>query len=116
MYLSHANKMQINKKLIHFSKKEDFVQRNEVGDIKNTSIVFITFYTFFATFQPVLYTFLRLFQINFTHFYNFLHKKIPMKPLFPVSSIFLISFIPLSILKLNYLPILRMFYLQHILH
>lgn len=33
--------MQINKKLIHFSKKEDFVQRNEMGDIKNTSIVFI---------------------------------------------------------------------------
>jgi hypothetical protein len=31
----------INKKLVHFDEKEDFIKRKDAGDILDTSIVFI---------------------------------------------------------------------------
>ena len=33
--------MVINKKLIHFNHKEDFEERNNAGDILDSSIVFV---------------------------------------------------------------------------
>ena len=33
--------MAIDKKLIHFNKNEDFVIKNNAGEIKDTSIVFV---------------------------------------------------------------------------